>query len=83
MATHGMIDLETLSTEPDAVVMTIGAVKFDPYTNAEPHAPFYLRCDVEEQVNNWVDVLMMILLHGGVDKARKFKTKHLVTNMNV
>ncbi len=49
MATHGMIDLETLSTEPDAVVMTIGAVKFDPYTNAEPHAPFYLRCDVEEQ----------------------------------
>ena len=44
-----MIDLETLSTEPEAVVMTIGAVKFNPYTNSEPHAPFYLRCDVEEQ----------------------------------
>src|SRR6056300_549075 len=49
MAIHGMIDLETLSVEPDAVVMTLGAVKFDPYTDSEPTHPLYLRCDVEEQ----------------------------------
>ena len=27
---HAMIDLETLSTNPNAVVLTIGGVKFDP-----------------------------------------------------
>lgn len=49
MATHGMIDLETLGVEPDSVVMTLGAIKFDPFTDAEPHSPLYLRGDVEEQ----------------------------------
>ena len=29
MATHGMIDLETLGVNPDSVIMTLGAVKFD------------------------------------------------------
>ena len=36
MTTHATIDLETLSTKPDAVVLTIGAVKFDPFTNDPP-----------------------------------------------
>jgi len=49
MATHGMIDLETLGVEPDSVVMTLGAIKFDPFSDAEPHTPLYLRGDVEEQ----------------------------------
>tara|TARA_A100001035_G_scaffold266334_1_gene249271 strand:- start:3545 stop:4093 length:549 start_codon:yes stop_codon:yes gene_type:complete len=49
MATHGMIDLETLGVNPDSVLMTIGAVKFNPFSQAEPHAPLYLRCDIEEQ----------------------------------
>lgn len=44
-----MIDLETLGVEPDSVVITLGAVKFDPTTNTEPHAPLYLRLDIEEQ----------------------------------
>src|SRR5210317_1955957 len=44
-----MIDLETLGVEPDSVVMTLGAIKFDPFTDAEPHSPLYLRGDVEEQ----------------------------------
>ena len=30
MAIHGMIDLETLDTTSDAVVLTCGAIKFDP-----------------------------------------------------
>jgi len=49
MATHGMIDLETLGVEPNSVVMTLGAIKFDPFSDAEPHTPLYLRGDVEEQ----------------------------------
>ena len=49
MAIHGMIDLETLGVEPDSVVMTLGAIKFDPFSDAEPHTPLYLRGDVEEQ----------------------------------
>ena len=32
MKTHAMIDIETLGTEPDCVVLSVGAVKFDPYT---------------------------------------------------
>jgi hypothetical protein len=31
MALHVMIDLETLSVRPDAVILTLGAVKFDPF----------------------------------------------------
>lgn len=49
MATHGMIDLETLGVEPDSVIMTLGAIKFDPFTDDEPYSPLYLRCDIEEQ----------------------------------
>ena len=49
MATHGMIDLETLSTRPDATVLTVGAIKFDPYTEQEPHNGLYLRLNVDEQ----------------------------------
>ena len=49
MATHGMIDLETLSTRPDATVLTVGAIKFDPYTDLEPHSGLYLRLNVDEQ----------------------------------
>ena len=52
MATHGMIDLETLGVEPDSVIMTLGAIKFDPYSDVEPHSGLYLRCDVEEQSEN-------------------------------
>ena len=46
---HGMIDLETLGTSPDTVILTLGAIKFDPYTDVEPHSGLYLRCDIEEQ----------------------------------
>jgi len=48
-----MIDLETLGVEPDSVVMTLGAIKFDPFTDAEPHSPLYLRGDVEEQTTKY------------------------------
>jgi hypothetical protein len=44
-----MIDLETLGVEPDSVIITLGAVKFNPFSDEEPNRGLYLRCDVEEQ----------------------------------
>lgn len=32
MSMHVMLDLETFSVQPDAAIISIGAVKFDPYT---------------------------------------------------
>ena len=49
MATHGMIDLETLSTRPDAVILSVGAIKFDPYSSTEPHDPLLFKVDVDSQ----------------------------------
>ena len=45
-----MIDLETLATSPNAAVLTIGAVKFDPFSN-ELDSPscekFYVKVDID------------------------------------
>jgi len=48
MATHAMIDLETLGTEPDSVILSIGGCKFDPNSN-KIWDEFHLRLDVDEQ----------------------------------
>lgn len=46
-----MLDLETLSTRPDAVILTIGAVKFDPYSGfIDLDNGLYHRVDVDEQI---------------------------------
>jgi hypothetical protein len=45
-----MIDLETLATSPDAAILTIGAVKFDPFGKdlKEPSMDsFYVKVDVD------------------------------------
>lgn len=44
-----MIDLETLDVEPTAVVLSMGAVKFDPITGKLGDTLFY-RVDVDEQL---------------------------------
>lgn len=50
MSTHLMIDIETLATTPDAVVLTIGGVKFDPFDESRgTWDPFYERLVIEEQ----------------------------------
>jgi len=41
-----MVDLETLATSPDAVILTIGAVTFDPASN-KIFDKLYYRVDVE------------------------------------
>lgn len=45
-----MLDLETLSTRPDATILTFGAVKFDPYTD-QIGAGIYCRINVDEQID--------------------------------
>ena len=45
-----MIDLETLATTPDATILTIGAVKFDPFgddVNEPECVKFYCRVDLD------------------------------------
>jgi exodeoxyribonuclease VIII len=45
-----MIDLETLATTPDAAILTIGAVKFDPFgddVNDPKCTKFYTRVDLD------------------------------------
>ena len=45
-----MIDLETLATSPDAAILTIGAVKFDPFGSElkEPAmSSFYVKVDLD------------------------------------
>ena len=49
MSTDIMLDMETLATSPDAVILTFGAVKFDPKNSEEPDRPIYFRIDVDEQ----------------------------------
>ena len=50
MATHAMIDIETLGTEPDSVILSVGAVKFDPFTFTDPHAKTLWRPSADEQM---------------------------------
>jgi|TARA_R110000803_G_scaffold42597_5_gene91294 hypothetical protein len=57
MATHAMIDIETLGTEPDAVVLSVGAVKFDPYNSIEPHTKQLWRPTVDAQTEGGRSVL--------------------------
>lgn len=48
MATHAMIDLETMATSPNAVVLTLGAVKFNPYGNGYGDK-IYFRISIDDQ----------------------------------
>jgi hypothetical protein len=45
-----MLDLETLGTRPECVILTLGAVKFDPFTMNDPGPGLYIRPDVDEQI---------------------------------
>jgi hypothetical protein len=45
-----MIDLETLATSTDAVILTLGAVKFDLYSDADPWDPVYLKLEIDPQL---------------------------------
>ena len=53
---HAMIDLETLSTNPNATILTVGGVKFDPHTQMKPYGDLYFRVDVDSQTKLGRDV---------------------------
>jgi len=48
MAKHLMFDLETMATSPRAVILTLGAVTFDPFTD-EIFDEMYFRIDIDAQ----------------------------------
>ena len=48
MARHLMVDLETMATSPRAVILTLGAVQFDPFSD-EIYDKLYMRISVEDQ----------------------------------
>lgn len=48
MAKHLMVDLETMAVTPRAVVLTLGAVHFNPYGNGYGDK-LYLRLDLDDQ----------------------------------
>lgn len=52
---HIMVDIETLSTAVNAVVLSIGAVEFDPMTG-KILRPFYSELDLSEQDKRHVDL---------------------------
>lgn len=55
MIKHFMVDVETLSTKANAVVLSVGAVEFDPETG-EIKREFYKELDLRDQTKRHVDV---------------------------
>ena len=49
MAIHGMIDLETLDVFPTATVLSLGAVKFNPFNYDEPYSELYIKIQIDDQ----------------------------------
>ena len=52
-----MIDIETLSTRPNAVVLSVGAVWFDPENRVEPTRKTHWRLDVDTQTGKGRDIM--------------------------
>ncbi len=48
MAIHAMVDIETLDTKYSATILTVGAVRFDPFSNS-PMEEFYFRVETDGQ----------------------------------
>jgi hypothetical protein len=49
MSIFAMIDIETLNTAADSVILSVGAVKFNPYTHEDPFQHKHWRLDVDQQ----------------------------------
>jgi len=45
-----MLDIETISTRPDATILTFGACKFSPYDQNDITQGIYFRINVDEQI---------------------------------
>jgi inhibitor of KinA sporulation pathway (predicted exonuclease) len=51
-----MLDIETLGIRPESVILTLGAVKFDPFEPRKITTGLYLRIDVDEQITRGREV---------------------------
>ncbi|SVC58369.1 uncharacterized protein METZ01_LOCUS311223 [marine metagenome] len=76
MATHAMIDIETLGTKPNAVILSVGATKFDPFTSIKPFDDKHWKIDVDAQTEINRDVNEDTLTCGQ-SKILKYRKKHL------
>ena len=65
MAIHAMVDIETLGTKPNSVVLTVGGVKFNPFSMEDPYDHFIMRLDVDEQTAQGRFVYERTLAWGG------------------
>lgn len=53
--TDVMIDIEGLGTGPDATILTIAAVEFDPLTRDKLGRQYYVRVDMESQADRRIE----------------------------
>ena len=49
MTIHATIDLETLDTRPQSTVLSLGAVKFNPFNDSEPYDELYFKISIDDQ----------------------------------
>ena len=49
MAIHATIDLETIDTRPQSTVLSLGAVKFNPFSGDQPHSEIYFKVSIDDQ----------------------------------
>lgn len=49
MAIHATIDLETIDTRPQSTVLSLGAVKFNPFADSEPYSEMYFKIQIDDQ----------------------------------
>ena len=70
MATHAMIDIETLGTEPTSVILSVGGVKFDPFTSIEINL-FALDESILSKNSFSVDLTIGIMFIGNSDNISK------------
>lgn len=72
MCNHLMLDLETLSTQPDAAIVSIGAVVFDKDRVYSCDKMFSWYCDLEDSAKyGHVDMRTLLWWLGQSDEARK------------
>ena len=77
MNTDIMIDLETLDTTPNATILTIGAIKFDPFGD-DLHNKNCEKLYIKVDVDSCDYQLVRQLLLGGESKVKQHRTKRLV-----
>ena len=49
MTIHATLDLETLDYKPSSTVLTVGGVKFNPYSVDNPYDKFYYHISIDDQ----------------------------------